>query len=584
MRFAQLKTVFRYPAVDPARANRLQKGVRIAAFVAGWCAVASVVGARGHAQKPPDNAPAQVLRVQTRLVQVNVVVQDKEGRLVPGLSRDDFTVFDGKTQEKIEFFSAESGRSLRPPFTPLAPNVFSNRLTREGGVPENVVVILLDGLNSEFADQAYAREQIIKFLKQLQPGQRVALYTLGNHLSIIQDFTTDPGPLLEAIRQYRGENSSALGRQPNADEVLSPALTGLNAVAAAQLQAGLADAFAKVNAFYTRVRVEKTIQALVSIAQHLSGMAGRKSLIWVSSGFPSWAGIDPGNTMTAEYEFARQIRAAAQALNQVDVAIYPVDARGLFTDPDFSAQNQSAPTSGRRGRALAAMMDTIGTMQTLADQTGGRAFYNTNDLQGSIQSAFEDASLTYTLGYYPTHGKWNGEYRTIRVTVDRPGVKVRHRRGYFAGSQPPAGNKKEEKGMISEAAQDPLEATALGVTVALRPFRSYVGKQIEITVSVDPRDLTFQSAQGHWQGTVEIWAAQCSGKGKVKGGISKTLTLNLTEANYQKLLNRGLSLSFSEQVSSGSDKLVVVARDTPSGKTGWVNVPLRKFLSAAKDK
>jgi hypothetical protein len=332
-----------------------------------------------------------------------------------------------------------------------------------------------------------------------------------------------------------------------------------------------------------RRRIEITLAALESIAQHVSGLPGRKSLIWVSSSFPSWIGTDPQNLMTTEFTFDKQIRHVMQELNQADVAMYPVDARGLFTDPDFSAANQSMPIANpppgetRLGAAIAALGSTLPTMLQMADQTGGRAFVNTNDIWGAIRSAFDDAELTYTLGYYPSHGEWNGEFRPIRVVVDRPGAKARYRRGYFASVQSPNGNL-DAKSLLYEAGHAPLEATAVGVTVRLRPFKSYVGRQLAISISVDPNDLTFEEDQGHWTGQLDIWAAQYSGKGKVVGGISKSLSFNLPEEDYRKLLRQGLSLYFNEQLKRGAKELAVVVRDAPSGKVGWVKVPLHKVL------
>jgi hypothetical protein len=157
-------------------------------------------------------------------------------------------------------------------------------------------------------------------------------------------------------------------------------------------------------------------------------------------------------------------------------------------------------------------------------------------------------------------------------------VPPRYRRGYFAGSKAPTENQ-DDKTLLAEAGQDPLEATAVGVTARLKPFKSYVGEQLELTVSIDARDLTFEEVKGRWSGSFNLWAIQCSDKGKSRGGISKSMTLNLLEGSYQKLLREGLSLSFNEKVERRAEKLLVIVRDNTSGKVGWVNIPLRKFLS-----
>ncbi len=561
------------------------KATRSKKLVWTVCLIWAAAGPPGRGQDRPGDATPQVLRVQTRLVLVNAVVTDRQGVRVAGLTRDDFTIFDGGKEERISFFSAETGRALGPPLAPLPFDQFSNRVGKQGGVPTSVTVILLDGLNTEFADQAYARQQLIKFLEGLQPGERVALYTLGNHLSVVQDFTSDPAPLLEAIRQYHGK--IPMGPIARSDEpVMTTAqLTGPAADSLTRLQAGILNATSRVDAFYARIRAEKTMDALKSIALHLSGLPGRKSLIWVSAGFPPWVGGDPRNLMTQEYSFTAQIQRAAEALNQADIAIYPVDARGLFTDPDFSAWVRRMPSAGPgasgRGAALAAMEATLNTMQIMAEETGGREFYHTNDLQGSIRAAFDDARVSYTLGYYPSHGQWDGKYRAIRVEVKRPDARARYRRGYFAGLPAPAGNQKA-KALLEEAGQDPLEATAVGVTVRVRPFEGYSAKQIELTVSIDPRDVTLEQAAGRWKGSFDLWAIQYTDQGKSKGGITKSSSLNLREESYQKIMRDGLTLWFNDKVERGAEKVLVIVRDNPSGKVGWVNVPLGPFLSRSQ--
>src|SRR5262249_3691066 len=138
-----------------------------------------------------------ILRVSTRLVQVNALVEDKSGNPVADLTREDFILTEKGQPQTISLFSMESSR---PPETakPLPPNTFTNRSEYRAGTPPSVTAVLLDGLNTRFQDQAYAKTQIIKFLEQLQPHDRVALYALGTRLRVLHDFTSDAAPLLRA--------------------------------------------------------------------------------------------------------------------------------------------------------------------------------------------------------------------------------------------------------------------------------------------------------------------------------------------------------------------------------------------------
>jgi len=132
-----------------------------------------------------------MVKVSTRLVQASVVVEDKHGNPVTGLKKEDFTLLDDKQPQTISVFSVTTNRIPSTPSPPTPPDTFTNRISGSRDVPSNVAVILLDGLNTEFTDQAFARQQVIKFLLQIEPQDRVALYTLGNELQILHDFTGD---------------------------------------------------------------------------------------------------------------------------------------------------------------------------------------------------------------------------------------------------------------------------------------------------------------------------------------------------------------------------------------------------------
>src|ERR1700682_930552 len=156
-----------------------------------------------------ENQP--VLRVTTRLVQVNVVVHDKSGQPVAGLTKDDFTLFEKGKERKIAFFSVVAGhKPLKLSREAQLPaNIFSNRVKR-GESPTSATVILFDALNTSFQDQAYAKGQLIKFLQKIQPEDRVAIYLLTRRLIILQDFTSDPEHLLRALARFRASSSAVL--------------------------------------------------------------------------------------------------------------------------------------------------------------------------------------------------------------------------------------------------------------------------------------------------------------------------------------------------------------------------------------
>jgi VWFA-related protein len=142
-----------------------------------------------------------VIRSSTRLVKLSVVVHDKHGNPITGLTKDDFIILDKKKPQKLQVFFTRTTEPLGHSHEPLPADTFSNRMADQSA-PSSATVILLDGLNTRFPDLAYARAQIVKFLMQIQPQDRVALYTLGTDLTLVHDFTSDASSLLAALQNY----------------------------------------------------------------------------------------------------------------------------------------------------------------------------------------------------------------------------------------------------------------------------------------------------------------------------------------------------------------------------------------------
>ncbi len=540
-----------------------------------------------------DTKNAPLLRVTTRLVVVNVVVRDKHGAPIEGLARDDFTLLDGDRPQKISFFSVQSGRTLQQSLQLLPVNAYSNRVSREGDLPASATVILLDGLDTAFEDQVYARQQMIRFLSQLQPQDRVAVYVLGRRrLSVIQDLTTDPGPLLAALEHEQGAATEP-GVNPPADSVHFLGLTGPAAAAAKRLDSGMAlltfgnGGGRDGGGWRTRDVFDKD-ETIEAIAHHLSGFPGRKSIIWLTDSVPApdlrceaiipspSLGSNPG-TPGSDPRVEEKYWHMVRELNQDDVAIYPVDARGLFVDPTFSAESRSAPAIGSEGNALAAANCITLRANYLAQQTGGESFHGTNDLKGAIRKALDDAAFTYTLGYYPDHWRWDGSYRSIKVKVDVRGAALRYRQGYFALGDAPVEKSKDRVALIKEAADDPLEATAIALTVRATPFRGSRGEKMEVEVSVDPRDLEFEHMNGRWTGSFDVWAAQYSKQGRSVGAVLKTVSEKWKDATYQGIMQNGLTITNYESIKPESQELRVVVRDGLSGSIGSVRIPLHEL-------
>ncbi len=523
--------------------------------------------ALGQSRQPP----APTFRSDTRLVQVTVVVHDKQGKPVTGLTAGDFHLFEEGKEQPIQLFSVETDRiAPRPAAAPLSASTFSNRF--EGRAPASVTVILLDRLNTGFTDQKQARDHIVSFLGQVQRDDRVALYVLeSGFIHILHDFTTDSTALLRALARYRATTSSA---QLAAAEAQTPdfAQTG-NAAEDAAMDAFLRQSTEMIAADANVRRAESTLSGLEAIANHLAGIRGRKNLIWVSSGFPVVISDERGQART----MTKEVNRATRAVNNANVAIYPVDARGLI--------GAFASPPGARSPVFTTMSTVRGNtdvMQTLAADTGGRAFFNTNDISGAVRRAIDDGRVTYVLGYYPSHGNWDGKFREIKVKVNRPGVDVRHRRGYLA--LPAAVDAAKRKEALLDALRSPLEATGIGLTahVASIATQGQAADEVAIAIHVDPGSLTLEKTGAVWEGAFDLLIAQSTSAAAFFKDLDTTVKLELPSEKHDQMLAEGFTVNRKVVLRADTHRLLIVLRDVASGAIGSVIIPAEKMHAALR--
>jgi len=537
--------------------------------------------AQTPAQSPPSSSdqPTPVFRAATHLVQVNVVVHDSHARPVDDLKKEDFSITEQGKAQPISFFTMTSADRSAAPSAPLPPHVFSNVLSENREVPTSVTVVLLDLLNTSWTDQLYARKGLLKFFEQIQPQDRVALFALGRHsLTLLHDYTTDSASLIARLQKATGEIPSELDASTvNANAQSELQRLGLDA---------LADANQREADFFTSGRIVNTLTTLEAIAQHLSGVPGRKNLIWLSGGFPLTIGFDelPAIGSTRDQRtFTREMDSAVRALNNSGIAVYPVDARGLMVLPGFDASVRGTPRVGRssgppKSVAITANQDS---MKELASRTGGRAAYNTNDLTRAIRQAIDDSRVTYTLGYYATNETQDGKFREIRVKVDRPHLEIRYRKGYFAlkpADQTGAARKEEIRGAV----WSPLESTALAVNARADLIDDPAPNTINLFVQINPATVGFQKQGDRWKAEIDIVYVQKDDHGRLLGnGVADNLSLALTDATYALSARDGLIRQQRIPRQPNATQMRIVVRDVGTGSVGSVTIPFSQISGPA---
>jgi len=318
-----------------------------------------------------------------------------------------------------------------------------------------------------------------------------------------------------------------------------------------------------VRTFALGDRVWRTIAALKQIGNHVSLLPGRKNLVWVSGSFFPAAGLQDVETNTPNGGLlftTTDIEGLEGALNNASLVVYPVDAQGLVVR--------------HANYGAFAMMDLM------AKRTGGRAFYERNDIFEAIREAVDDSRVSYELGYYPEVKNWDGSFHKVRVMVNKAGLQTRTREGYFAAPNPKI-TPQIRQVFFGAAVANLLDADGIGVTVRVNPPRpaAKTSGQLRLSVVLDPGDLSVELQDTRWTGTLDTVFVQLDGKGAVLTATDDAFEFRLTPDQYQRMMREGLSYPENVAIAGGAAELRVLVRDAPSGKIGATRVPLRPYFA-----
>lgn len=533
-----------------------------------------------------SDEPKVEFRSQTVLIQVPVVVTDKSGKHLHGLNKEDFTILENGKAQKVSAFE-EVNASAAPLVEPARSAGQFRNLTFDSSQPRNVVVIALDTVNTPFLDQTYGRRELIKYLaKNVDSGQVLALMVITSHgLKIIQGLNGDPVKLAEALKRVSGELPALTGVSADAQE---SAFTGdsqqlSQAVGAASgndsvlgsLNSFVEHGDAIEAQFFQQNAIETTMNGFLGIAWSLSGVPGRKSLIWATGGFPF--AMDSPSTVPGGY-LSLLYERTMLALNDAQISVYPVDVRGLVSNSTVgSASRINAPKGLDASRQLTNRMwlnqAKIDTLNDFADMTGGKAFYNTNDLAGSFRRAADDAASYYMLSYYLDTKNNKPGWRKLQVKIDKKDTEVRARNGFFVTNATMNPLLSRDRDMVN-ALHSPIEGTGVPMTVEWVTVASAGDKKKAVfSAHMATGGLSFDEG-GRNQLNFEFAAVAYDKDGKEAGETARNYTPVVPEAQLASVRTNGVSFQNALQLNPGNYTVRFVVRDNVTGKIGSVTAPL----------
>jgi VWFA-related protein len=605
--------------------------------LAGILCGATALLAQSTAKDNPANSPAPVIKSTTHAVAVDVVVVKGKDDPVAGLRKEDFQVEeDGKTQA-IDFFEEHSAPATTAsdfaPLPKMPPNVYVNvPLAPQNG---SVNLLLLDSLNTPRPDQIYVRQQVLSFLKTMTPGSRIAIFVLGSKLRLVQGFTDDPALLIAALSDKNpGANPTTTNvsrsRKDDQDDKDEVAIRQQNLGATGRSSAGL-EALAAYQRSYSTMqsdqRIGLTLDALTILGRYLAAIPGRKNLIWFSSTFPVY--LYPKSSEKQPFrtgvDFIREIKATADVLTLSKVAVYPIDAEGMMNDHAMESDHEEAGVgSGLLQNTMneaAQRSETMSSMEQIASDTGGEAFFNTNDLKSALSRAIDDGSHYYTIVYTPTNKDTNGQFRRIRIKLNQERAKLSYRRGYYAtdaksampgpartaGNGPDAGSSRKSTALSESNPLQPLmdpgmpNASQILYGVRVEPAAAQpapdakraganpklTGPTVRYTADflIDWKMLSLKAAaDGNRVGAIEVELTAYDREGVPLNWAGGSIRMTINPETYAAIQRSGVPAHLEIDLPRGKDFLLATGvYDLVTQKAGTLQISLgRADLQAAK--
>jgi VWFA-related protein len=506
--------------------------------------------------------------IDVNVVNLDVYVTDKKGNRVSGLTRDDFEIFEDKKPMAItNFYAVEEGRPV--PTAEEIANPAPPSPTAVPGMPPEIpedqrlhLVVYIDNFNIHPFSRNKTFTALREFLRSdLTPGDRVMLITYDREPHVRRAFTSDPQVIASALFELEKLNAFATQNDSDRRDLLRDL-----------------DDIKDQNQAITRVRsyaeslfndLQFSIDSLKNTVSSLAGLPGRKAVLYVSDGLPMIAGQDvfqyvqekfSGSSSTAimeslTYDASRRYQELIAQANANRISFYTIDAEGLKTSSSISAENRSANTSG--------MVDSIhnsnmlAPLQMIAEQTGGKAIYNTNDATKGLLTIAGDFKTYYSLGYSPVHAG-DGRYHKVDVRTKRKDLVVRHRDGYRDKTT----EAKMSDGVVSALFFD-AESNSMEIEVkrGVETRRDDGLFTVPMEIRIPIGKLVLVPAEGLRQARVRVFFAAMDGEGGMSEVQSSIVPITIPEAEVATAVKQVYVYGISLMMRKGPQKLAVGVRD-----------------------
>ncbi|HEU5249147.1 MAG TPA: VWA domain-containing protein [Thermoanaerobaculia bacterium] len=528
------------------------------------------LGAGIDAQEKP---PTFTEKVEVRVMDLDVVVTDKEGRPVPDLKREDFTIFLAGKPVAVDYFArVDEGTIHAPDLATASPDqvLAAYRQGDQAYVPRHFLMYVDVG---HLAPDGRKRglETLRDLVTRMGPNDRGRIVLFDRRSHELAEWTSSKETLFAALAKIEEEGA----RTPRLDSERQTLVTidtvmGRNA----REQAIHREATARRYAEEQSVEVRQLLSDVGSELTTLAPLAGKKAFLFVSGGFDfrpghimaSYATGQPNVLSFTVRDVSGELDAIARRANASEITFYTVDARGL--DPAGGASASDNPLLARSGVSFLARQDSQEGMTVLARETGGIALLNSNDFATGVARIYQDASVYYSIGVTLSKVPAPGQ-QAVRVDVNRPGVNVRTRRGYTALTEADRARDRVQAALRTNYASTDIPLT-LKTEPATRSGKVY---QFAISVTFPAAGLTFETAGGSRRASADISIAAMDDTGRMSEPSRAETMFTLPEGANEG--NSALQYKTMLQTRKGNHRIVVNVRDRASGRTGIARTDVR---------
>lgn len=518
-----------------------------------------------HAQQAASDGTF-TLKVQSDIVLTNVVVRDKKtGAVVKGLKASDFTVLEnGKAQaiRSFDYQAVDEAVALHESATVSGKTSIADMVNRNFAADpaqlkdHRLIVMFFDLSSMQPEDIDRAVESAQEYINhKMQPADLVALVSMSTALTMDQDFTADKAALLKGVGRYNGSEGTGFA---NGSESGDSGGTSDDA-----------SSFTADDSEYNALNTDRELYAIRSIAKSLERVDQRKSLLYFSGGLTR-QGIENQASM----------RAATNAAVRANMAIYSVDSRGLQALPPVGDASKGSlrGTAAYSGGAMQSQLDAnFGSQEvlaTLSSDTGGKAFFDSNDFGPVFQQVQHDTEAYYIIGFRSTNTARDGAYRRLTVKLNRNDVKMEYRPGYYAPADFQHQKTEDRELALAEQMRSDLPATDVSLYLQALYFRLAENRFfVPISLIVPGSQIPFVKNGDRDKATIDIIGQVKNSQGIVVGDARDTVKLALDQAQQAQRKNIQYSTGFT--LAPGRYHLKFAVRENQTGRMGSFEADLQ---------